>query len=331
MKTWPKISIIIPVYNVEQYITECLQSVMNQTYTGRIECILVDDCGGDYSIGLAQQVIADYYGNIDFRIIHHEHNQGLSAARNTGTEAATGDYVYYLDSDDYISNDCIERLAEPLLEMDFDIVMGDYQMFGNNHVPSLLQENRKKIIGNEVIFKSYANRKLYVMAWNKLCRTAFLRDNNIHFHEGQLHEDELWTYKTMLNIQSIRIVHNITYNYRVRENSIATEKNNSYKKMQSYRDTIEYIQSHPYSKVKDYVKCVLYYWRIFLYITRDNHLDFFSEYSTLRKSCPLKPIEYLSKGQVTIQQFKEMWHLMFPLQLAYYCLQRRYDRRNNRV
>ena len=73
----PKISIIIPIYNVEEYITECLQSVMRQTYKGHIECILVDDCGKDNSISVAEHLIADYKGQIEFRILHHERNRGL--------------------------------------------------------------------------------------------------------------------------------------------------------------------------------------------------------------------------------------------------------------
>lgn len=93
----PKISIIIPVYNVAEYITECLQSVIRQTYQGEIECIIVEDCGTDNSIAVAERLIAEYRGSIEFRILHHERNRGLSAARNTGTDAATGDYIYYLD------------------------------------------------------------------------------------------------------------------------------------------------------------------------------------------------------------------------------------------
>ena len=125
MKKLPKISIIIPIYNVAEYITECLQSVMRQTYKGEIECILVDDCGKDKSISVAEQLISDYKGQIEFRILHHEHNRGLSAARNTGTDAATGDYIYYLDSDDYISDDCIEVLTQPLEVCEYDMVLGD--------------------------------------------------------------------------------------------------------------------------------------------------------------------------------------------------------------
>ena len=96
----PKVSIVIPVYNVEPYIEECLQSVMRQSYRGEIECILIDDCGTDNSMGIAVQLIEEYNGPIDIKVMHHEHNQGLSAARNTGIDAACGDYIYFLDSDD---------------------------------------------------------------------------------------------------------------------------------------------------------------------------------------------------------------------------------------
>ena len=122
MKEELKVSIIIPVYNVEQYIGNCLRSVMRQTYKGPMECLIIDDCGTDDSIAIAEGVIREYNdnanvnlnanldlevnatldfiggGGIRFEILHHERNRGLSAARNTGTEAATGDYILYIDS-----------------------------------------------------------------------------------------------------------------------------------------------------------------------------------------------------------------------------------------
>ena len=119
------ISIVIPVFNVEIFISECLQSVIRQTYTGPLECIVVDDCGTDKSIEIAEQLIAEYDGPIDFKVLHHDHNRGLSAARNTGMDAAKGDYVYFLDSDDWISDDCIEKLAKPLQNEVFDVVVGN--------------------------------------------------------------------------------------------------------------------------------------------------------------------------------------------------------------
>ena len=86
-----KVSIIVPIYNVEKYVVNCIQSVMNQTYTGCIECILVDDYSPDDSIKLIENELKRYDGNVVFKILHHERNRGLSGARNTGIKASTGD------------------------------------------------------------------------------------------------------------------------------------------------------------------------------------------------------------------------------------------------
>lgn len=325
----PKISIIIPVYNVEEYIEECLLSVMRQTYTGEMECILVDDCGNDNSIAIAQKLILEYKGSTVFRILHHECNRGLSAARNTGTAAAIGDYIYYLDSDDYITEDCMETLAAPLCEKEYDVVMGDYKMCGDQIDPTLLLEEREEIVGNEHIFSSFSDRKIYVMAWNKLCKLSFLRDNKITFLEGQLHEDNLWTYKTMLFMQSLRIIHQVVYHYRVRANSIATDNTKAQKKAISYRDTIEYIHAHPFHITNTYSKCLLYYWMIYLDITRKNQLSFLCDYRKLRNSCPLRPIQYIFKGIISVEQLRTMSHLLLPPILAYPCLILRYNIRKS--
>ena len=98
-----KISVIIPVYNVAPYIAACLQSVMRQTAQAALECILVDDCGPDNSMEVVNETLKSYNGPVDFKIVRHTQNRGLSAARNTGMAAATGDYIYFLDSDDEIT------------------------------------------------------------------------------------------------------------------------------------------------------------------------------------------------------------------------------------
>ena len=106
-----KISIIVPVYNVEHYIKECFDSIAAQTYKGEIECIFVDDCGKDDSVAVLEKLIAEHKGPIQFSIVHHEQNKGLSVARNTGIHHSSGDYLYFIDSDDTITPDCIEKLT----------------------------------------------------------------------------------------------------------------------------------------------------------------------------------------------------------------------------
>ena len=106
-----KVSIIVPVYNVEDYIERCMLSIIDQTYPN-IECIIVDDCTPDNSITIIQSLLQQYNGTISFKILKHTTNKGLSESRNTGTEKATGDYIYYLDSDDELTPNCIEHLVD---------------------------------------------------------------------------------------------------------------------------------------------------------------------------------------------------------------------------
>ena len=325
-KMKPTISIIIPIYNVEEYITECLQSVMRQTYQGAIECILVDDCGTDNSIAVAEQLIVGYNGSIDFRILHHEHNRGLSAARNTGTDAATGDYVYYLDSDDYISDDCLEVLAEPLKGRDYDMVLGDLEMFGKPRPIIFLPQEEGSIIGNETIFsRFYAPRMIYVMAWNKLVKRSLFARHDLSFLEGQLHEDELWTYKCCRVIQSLYVSKHITYYYRIRENSITDDYNRNLEKRQrSCYATIDYVLNHPANVNKQlYDFCSIYYFGVYLRNVIEEKESFKKAYIALRKRIDYHPLRYWRQGILSILDIKHQFHLILPPVLGYYYLRLR--------
>ena len=212
------ITIVIPVYNVESYISDCLQSVMRQTYKGPLECILVDDCGTDKSIEIVQNMIAEYNGPIEFKVLHHEHNRGVSAARNTGIDAAKGDYVCFLDSDDWISDDCIEKLAQPLQNEVFDIVIGDYELVGYMPYPLVLSLPEGSY--HEGISEVFSNEGVYVMPWNKLYSKEFLNRNRLRFEEGKNQEDEIFAFEISCIEKSFYVVKTVTYYYRMREGSI---------------------------------------------------------------------------------------------------------------
>lgn len=218
------ISIIIPVYNVEQYIERCLDSVLNQTYRN-IEVIIVDDCTPDRSMEKARQCIdkSPLSKDLQFIYLKHDHNRGLSAARNTGMDAATGEYIYFLDSDDEITPDCVERLSEPLKEELYDLVVGNIRTIGNDTLHDLLS---LKLSDGEVLRKA-AIQKTYhkqwnMMAQNKLYRTEFLRKEGLTFMEGLIHEDELWSLQIACTAHSLRAVANYTYLYYIRPGSITT-------------------------------------------------------------------------------------------------------------
>lgn len=217
------ISVVIPVYNVSEYVERCLKSVMWQTFQD-FECILVDDASTDDSIVRCERLIADYYGLIRFRILHHQHRRGLSAARNTGTEAATGDYILYVDSDDVITDDCIEKLMAPILQDDsIEMVMGNYERFA---VVTQLPIQHKKhgcemLATQEAVRNGFFDRKnIYCMAWNKLTKREFLQTNNLTFKEGVIWEDFLWTFHVMKYLKHLCMIEDVTYLRYLRSDSI---------------------------------------------------------------------------------------------------------------
>lgn len=216
-----KVSVIIPVYNVEAYIIECLESVARQTYPGNLECLIVDDCGTDRSIHLANEFINNYHGKIRFQILHHNRNRGLSAARNTGTDAAVGDYIYYLDSDDMITPECIGQMmdvAEKYAEA--EVIQGgilnsdgtDNYNIIDKRLPDIATDI--KWIKTNVMFPGL----LPVSSWNKLIKRDFLNDNSIRFIEGIIHEDVPFAFHLAQRMKCIAFCKNNTYIYRQQRN-----------------------------------------------------------------------------------------------------------------
>lgn len=220
-----KVSIIVPVYNVSKYIEDCLHSIANQTYDN-IECILVDDCGNDNSMEICERFVASYKGKIRFHIVHHKKNRGLSASRNTGTDIATGEYVYYLDSDDKLYPQCLELLiAETIKHPNVEMVVGEIVASPMKEFYSFANfKNMDYVDSPNWMRRNYFNTtKVFpVNAWNKLVKRQFLIDNKISFKEGLIHEDVLWMYWMALRLQRISFVHCPTYFHLTTENSIMT-------------------------------------------------------------------------------------------------------------
>ena len=229
-----KVSIIIPVYNVEPYIGDCLRSVISQSYQGEIECLVIDDGSSDYSMTVAERTISDYDGPIVFKTIRHQENRGLSAARNTGIAAATGDYLYFLDSDDEIAADCVKMLAEPLQDEHYDIVVGDLDIKGNKASCDglMLQLNDMSVLRDKEIIDTYRDQ-WNMIAVNKLYRADFLKNNHLQFENHLIHEDELWSFQVACHASSLCAVKKKTYIYKMRQGSIMDVSKNE-KRAESY-------------------------------------------------------------------------------------------------
>lgn len=221
-----KVSIIIPVYRVEPYIVRCIDSVLNQTYRC-LEVILVDDCTPDSSMTIAREHIEQSLlsEDLDFVYLKHEYNRGLSAARNTGIEAATGDYIYFLDSDDGITDDCIELMVDAVTEEDgIEMVVGDIQQIPQTYdwpvfyIPGIHTTD---------IIELACSYRIYSMACNKLIQRHFLTRNNLYFKDGLYHEDELWNIMVACKLSKMKFIQNKTYKYFIRQGSIQSTQ--SYK------------------------------------------------------------------------------------------------------
>lgn len=218
-----KISIVIPVYNVEQYIGDCLYSVINQTMHDGLECIMVDDCGKDDSIAIAERIVASYKGPIRFKILRHSHNKGLSAARNTGMKEATGMYIYFLDSDDTITPDCMTTLWAKVLEHPgVDCICAGANMTDGGQWLNLSNRHDVPEYTNDIewIRCNMLMQLLPMTAWNHLIRLSLIKENQMSFIEGIYNEDEPWNWNLAHHISTLAICKRETYNYVIREGSI---------------------------------------------------------------------------------------------------------------
>ncbi len=201
---------------------------MRQTY-GEIECIIVDDASPDYSIEKCERLIETYNGPIRFSIKHHEYNRGLSAARNTGTEAATGDYILYLDSDDALTDDCVEMLVAPVKRnASIEMVVGNYERLSDGgplraSVKSRTDLPEAEFCEREAVRSYFFDGKgFYVTAWNKLIKRSFLQEHQLRFMEGVLYEDNPWAHQVVKYLRHLYIVPAVTYLHYRRPGSITT-------------------------------------------------------------------------------------------------------------
>lgn len=219
-----KITVIIPVYNVADYIERCVLSVMRQSYQ-MIECIIIDDATEDDSILICERLIENYQGAIEFRILHHPVNRGLSAARNTGTMAAKGDYLLYLDGDDELADNCLELLLEGVEKYPgIDLVQGNAALTFKSYLdPYTHQIYEPYLSTNEIIRKFWFGRKQFGQtAWNKLIRRDFVTAHSLFFVKKLLFEDTLWIFYLQKYLTSVYFVQDVTYYHRRRQASIQT-------------------------------------------------------------------------------------------------------------
>lgn len=211
-----EISIVVPVYNVEKYLSKCILSILNQSFTD-FELILIDDGSKDNS-----GRICDEYRGRDSRIkVIHQENLGLSSARNVGLETSEGKYVTFIDSDDFIHPNMLEVLYNNMLENEADISICDYNLvYEGKEIYKELGDNNIRLYNNiegvrKIVEKSEASM---ITAWSKLYKRSLFYD--IRYPVGKYHEDEFVTYKLLYKSTKIVTTSAKLYYYLQRSNSI---------------------------------------------------------------------------------------------------------------
>ena len=222
------VSIIIPVYNVEQYIEQCLESAVNQTLK-EIEVIVIDDGATDSSGDIAD----DYAKKYDNLKVIHKPNGGLGSARNAGLQHAKGEYIYFLDSDDYIELNAMEALYFQSKQENLDILFFSAKSFYENpelqKIISTEQYKRKsqlgKIMSGKESFLCVMREREYMTSvCIRFYRREFLINGNFTFKEGIIHEDEAFAFLTYVYSSRVKIISDAYFHRRVRNNSIMTSK-----------------------------------------------------------------------------------------------------------
>lgn len=230
----PNLSIIVPVYNVENYLTDCIDSLLNVDID-KIEIILIDDGSTDSS-----GKIADRYARQNNKIkVVHQPNGGLATARNSGMKEAKGEYIAFVDSDDWLLKGCLEKIYKESISLNADLIMGNtlfiqpdgktYNPF--NPIPSNICHS---VLSGKIIFSELMKSGAYPpMVYNFLYKRAWLEKQTLFF-ENIVHEDELWTPQAICLAKRVYITNIDFYGYRQREGSIM----NTLKKTKRIRDLI---------------------------------------------------------------------------------------------
>ena len=247
------ISVIIPVYKVEKYLDKCIQSVINQTYSN-LEIILVDDGSPDNCPQLC-----DDWANKDERIkVIHKKNGGLSDARNAGLDIATGEYIAFVDSDDYIESDMYECLLDKIIKTQSQMAICNFEYVDTDgNITTLNTMGQDCCFSSRQILADWCGNDLvyYVVVWNKLYSRKCWE--NIRFPVGKIHEDNFVMYKLFFTCNRIVCSKTKKYNYVQRNNSIMSAKISPkrFNSVEAFCETFRFYQENGLSDINcDVVK-----------------------------------------------------------------------------
>jgi glycosyltransferase involved in cell wall biosynthesis len=213
MNVEPLVSVIIPVYNGEQYVKSCLDMMVAQSYKN-LEIIVIDDGSADQSAAMTE--------GYPIKLVKHEKNRGLSAARNTGIDVAKGEFVHFMDVDDEINSDYYKSMVEAISETGSDIACGGMINEKKSYKTWLFKKRAVFTATNDKLKATFVGKWGYV--WRYLFKLDFLKQHNLRFEEGRFIEDLMFSLPAVFFAEKVVVVPGAEYFYYQRENSIMTRK-----------------------------------------------------------------------------------------------------------
>lgn len=330
----PLVSINIPVFKCENFIFQCLESVRNQSYKN-IEILLVNDQTPDGSVEIVENYILNH-PELNLKLIHLEKNSGLSVVRNTGIDHSNGEFIYFLDSDDEITPDCIQVLVDEILDKKVEMVIAQNRWI--NTFDNTVKENgfptrskKKYYDDNREIFKAYSDGLFPIPSWNKLIQLDFIKKNKLYFIPGLFAQDELWFFHLMEKINSLSIIDDITYLYYLHSNSVIF--NRTKVNFENHQTIVEYFQkSYEKSNAerkKLIKKKIIGFKNTSLQMQwkamREDENYWKQNYSRYKKAAKLSFFDYFS-SQFSMDLKKKDFFLNLPTDFGFRIFKWRYER-----
>lgn len=278
-----KVSILVPVFRVEQFIERCARSLFKQTYAN-VEFIFVDDCSPDNSIAILERVVREYANMSEkVNIIHHERNRGLAAARNTAVEAAKGDFIMHVDSDDWIESNTVELLMNQQQKTDADIVSCNAIAYYSDREDLLVEPNYSS---KDEMMRGIMKLTLDHVIWRRLIRTSLYKENNIYAVEGvNIGEDHYTLPRLLFYAKTFSKCNEALYHYNCLNNeSYMSSETSSFNLIRycSNRDSInilvDFFMLHDKSYLDDLYSIKAHYvYSQFFIVLKEGNVEAYNE------------------------------------------------------
>lgn len=296
------ISIIVPVYNIEKYIENCIKSIIDQTYKN-LEIILIDDGSIDNS-----SKICDIWQEKDKRIqVIHQENQGLSAARNAGMEKAKGEYIIFVDGDDIIADTMIQCLVETIQRSGADCAFCQYESIQeteNTVKESVFESENIKVVGTQESLLRLLNHIDVTVVWNGLYKADLIK--NLKFAIGKKNEDTAWRYLAVDQCKRIAYIPNKLYGYRMRSGSLMHQKFSlkDFDDLEAVVNRADYVMNkYPeltYPALTEIMAyCMVYYNNCIRYLNEADRKEGLQIIQNYRKKYPVKLFKILREKNIS--------------------------------